>query len=100
MSKDQISESDHKEFYQFIGSFILSFFLIHFKAHSYDSPSFHLQYSTDSPLNIRALFYIGEQHSEKYGMGRMDPGLNLFSKKILIQPKAKGLLPDWLRFVK
>lgn len=30
----------------------------------------------------------------------MDPGVNLFSRKVLIQAKAKGLLPDYLRFIK
>jgi len=30
----------------------------------------------------------------------MEPGVNLFSKKVLIQARAKGLLPDYLRFIK
>jgi len=33
-------------------------------------------------------------------MGRMEPGVNLFTKKVLIKAKAEGLLPDFLRFVK
>ncbi len=33
-------------------------------------------------------------------MGRLEPGVSLFSRKVLITPKAKNLLPDWLRFVK
>lgn len=33
-------------------------------------------------------------------MGRLEPGVSLYSRKVLIQGKAKGLLPDWLRFVK
>lgn len=33
-------------------------------------------------------------------MGRLEPGVSLYSRKVLIQAKAKGLLPDWLRFVK
>lgn len=87
MNKNDIKEEDHKEFYQFI-------------AHSYDEPMFTLMYSTDSPINIRSLFYIGQQHSEKYGMGRMQSGISLFSRKVLIKPKAEGILPDYLRFVK
>lgn len=31
---------------------------------------------------------------------RQEPGVSLYSRKVLIQPKSKGLLPDWLRFVK
>lgn len=83
----QISEADHKEFYQFI-------------AHAYDEPLFHFQYNADSPINVRALFYIPEQHMEKYGLGTLEPGVSLFSRKVLIQAKCKGLLPDWLRFIK
>lgn len=83
----QISEADHKEFYQFI-------------AHAYDEPMFHFQYSADSPINVRSLFYIPEQHMEKYGMGVLEPGVSLFSRKVLIQAKCKGILPDWLRFIK
>lgn len=30
----------------------------------------------------------------------MEPGVNLFSRRVLIQAKSKHLLPDWLRFVK
>jgi len=87
LSKNEITEQDHKEFYQFI-------------SHAYDEPLFHLHYAVDSPINIRSLFYVGHSHTEKYGMGRMDPGVSLFSRKILIQQKAKNLLPEYLRFVK
>ena len=33
-------------------------------------------------------------------MGRMDSEVNLYCRKVLIQAKAKGLFPDWLRFLK
>src|SRR5690242_5459729 len=33
-------------------------------------------------------------------MGRQELGVSLFSRKVLIQAKCKGLVPDWLRFVK
>jgi TNF receptor-associated protein 1 len=34
------------------------------------------------------------------GMGRMDCEVNLHCRKVLIQAKAKGLFPEWLRFLK
>jgi len=86
-SKDSVTEEEHKEFYNLI-------------ARAYDSPAYRLHYATDSPINIRGLFYFPSQHMEKYGMGRMEAGVSLYSRKVLIQGKAKGLLPDWLRFVK
>ncbi len=61
MSKSEITEKDHTDFYQFI-------------AHAFDEPRYHLQVSTDSPINIRSLLYVPQTHTEKYGMGRMDPG--------------------------
>jgi HSP90 family molecular chaperone len=30
----------------------------------------------------------------------MEPGVNLYSRKVLIESKPKDLLPEWLRFVK
>lgn len=33
-------------------------------------------------------------------MGTMEPGVNLYSRRVLIESKPKDLLPDWLRFVK
>eukprot|EP00501_MAST-03F_sp_TOSAG23-6_P000272 GSMAST32.ASY1.ANO1.278.1 assembled CDS len=48
--------------------------------------------------NLKSLFYVGNMHTEKMGMGKMDPGVNLYSRKVLIDSKAK-LLPEWLRFV-
>merc|ERR1719482_1942939 len=33
-------------------------------------------------------------------MGRMDPGVSLYSRKVLIESKSKDILPEWMRFVK
>lgn len=86
-SPSEITDEQHAEFYRFI-------------AHAYDDPQYRLQYRTDSPLSIRALLYVPERHSELFGMGRMEPGVSLYSRKVLIQAKSKNLLPEWLRFVK
>jgi len=85
--KNSISEEQHKEFYQFISG-------------AYDEPRYCFQYATDSPLHIQSLFYVPDQHSEKYGMGPSEPGVALYCRRVLIQAKCKGLLPDWLRFIK
>jgi len=86
-SPSEISEEQHAEFYRFV-------------AHAYDDPQYRLQYRTDSPLSIRALLYVPERHTEIFGMGRMEPGVNLYSRRVLIQAKSKLLLPEWCRFVK
>ncbi|KAM9965937.1 hypothetical protein ACTFIR_006120 [Dictyostelium discoideum] len=87
LNKNAISEEEHKEFYQFLSK-------------SYDTPSYRVHFSTDTPLSIRSIFYIPSQHMEKYGMGKMEPGVSLFSRKVLIQQKANGILPEWMRFVR
>lgn len=85
--KDEISNEEHIDFYKFISG-------------AYDSPMFRLHYAIDAPLSIRALLYVPQSHTEKYGGGRMESGVNLYCRRVLIQSKAKGLLPDWLRFIK
>ncbi|KAK5578166.1 hypothetical protein RB653_003119 [Dictyostelium firmibasis] len=87
LNKNSITDDEHKEFYQFLSK-------------SYDTPSYKISFSADTPLSIRSLFYIPSQHMEKYGMGKMEPGVSLFSRKVLIQQKAKGILPEWMRFVR
>lgn len=59
-----------------------------------------LHFKTDSPLNLASIFYVPQEHTEKYGVGRMDPGVSLYCRKILIQSNMKKFLPDYLRFIK
>ena len=34
------------------------------------------------------------------GLGRTEPGVNLYCRKVLIQDHAPDLFPEWLRFLK
>jgi len=86
-SPKDVTAEQHKDFYQFI-------------AKAYDKPMYTLHFQTDTPLSLKCLFYVPETHMEKYGMGRQENGVSLFSRKILIQAKCKGLVPEWMRFVK
>ena len=61
---------------------------------------YHLHYSTDVPLAIKALIYIPSTHSERYGMMQESSDLSLYSRKIMIKSKCSELLPLYLRFVK
>ena len=85
--RDEITEEEHIDFYKFISG-------------AYDSPLTRLHYIVDAPISVRALLYIPQSHTEKYGSGRMESGINLYCRRVLIQSKAKGVLPDWLRFIK
>lgn len=85
--KNDVTNEEHIDFYKFISG-------------AYDSPMMRLHYSVDAPMVVRALLYIPQSHTEKYGGGRMESGISLYSRRVLIQSKAKNLLPEWLRFIK
>jgi TNF receptor-associated protein 1 len=82
-----VSEEQYNEFYRYISN-------------AFDEPMSKLHFRADVPLDLKALFYVPTMHSEKYGMGRMEPGVSLYSRKVLIDNKPENLLPEWLRFVK
>ncbi|MDP8243634.1 MAG: molecular chaperone HtpG [Candidatus Hinthialibacter antarcticus] len=86
-NKNEISDDEYNEFFKFIGN-------------EHTEPSFRLHFSADAPLQINALLFVPQQNFEKMGFGKLDPGVNLYCKKVLIQEQSKTILPDWLRFVK
>jgi TNF receptor-associated protein 1 len=81
-----VSPDEHKSFFKFIGN-------------NWMDPLYTMHYLADAPIELKVLFYVGESHMEKAGMGRMPPGVHLYSKKVLIERNSKHLLPDWMRFV-
>ncbi|HEY4415235.1 MAG TPA: molecular chaperone HtpG [Verrucomicrobiae bacterium] len=86
-NKNEIKEEEYNEFYTFI-------------AHDHDQPLFRLHFTADAPLAIQSLLFVPSRNLETMGMGRIDSEVNLYCRKVLIQAKAKGLFPDWLRFLK
>ncbi|OPX86337.1 MAG: Chaperone protein HtpG [Pelotomaculum sp. PtaB.Bin104] len=86
-NKNEITEEEYNEFYKFI-------------ANAYDEPLFRLHFSADAPLAINALLFVPKHNFERFGFGRMEPGVNLYCRKVLIQQQAENILPEWLRFVK
>lgn len=86
-NKNEVTEEEYNEFYKFI-------------ANAYDEPFYRLHFSADAPVAINALLFVPKHNFERFGFGRMEPGVNLYCRKILIQQHAEGILPEWLRFVK
>lgn len=86
-NKNEIKEEEYNEFYTFIG-------------HDHEKPLFRLHFTADAPLTIHSLLFVPQRNFETLGMGRMDSEVNLYCRKVLIQARAKGLFPDWLRFLK
>ena len=86
-SKNEIKDEEYNEFYTFVG-------------HDHDQPLFRLHFAADAPLAIQSLVFVPQRNFESMGMGRIDSEVNLYCRKVLIQAKAKGLFPEWLRFLK
>ncbi len=86
-SKSEISDEEYKAFYQFAGK-------------AFDEPTYRLHFSADAPITINALIFVPGENPEKMGFGKVDASVALYCKKVLIDPEPKGLLPEWLRFVK
>ena len=86
-SKNSVTAEEHQEFYKYL-------------SHYGGNPLYILHFNLDIPLNMNALFYVPDHHTESLGMGKMEPGVNVHSRRVLIRAKHPDILPDWLRFLK
>ncbi len=86
-SKSELTDAEYDDFYKFIG-------------HDIDGPMFRFHFSADAPLAINALLFVPKLNPEQIGMPKIESEVHLYCRKILIQSKAKGLLPEWLRFLR
>ena len=86
-NKSEITEDEYKAFYQFA-------------CKAWDEPAYRLHFSADAPIAINALVFAPSENPERTGFGKVEGGVSLYSKKVLIDADPKGLLPDWMRFMK
>ncbi len=86
-SKSEIKDEEYTEFYKF-------------QANAFDEPHYRLHFSADAPLDIKALIFTPKTNPERMGFPRIDPGVALHCRKVLIDSKPTELLPEWLRFLK
>jgi TNF receptor-associated protein 1 len=61
---------------------------------------FKLHYSTEVPLEIKAVFYVPSSNAEKFGMQQEPAVIHLYCRKVLIKQNCQELLPQYLRFIK
>eukprot|EP00127_Corallochytrium_limacisporum_P003872 Clim_evm86s153 gene=Clim_evmTU86s153 len=83
----EVTTDELNEFYRFVGK-------------AWDDPLFTMQFMADAPIDIKTLLFFPTTHTEKFGMGRLEPGVHLYARKVLIKSHIDKLLPQWLRFVK
>jgi molecular chaperone HtpG len=86
-SKNEVKEEEYKEFYEYL-------------AHDNEAPKYRLHFTADAPIAIQALLFVPSRSLEMPGMVRQESEVHLYCRKVLIDSKPKGLLPEWLRFVR
>jgi len=84
--KSSVKEKDYKEFFKFI-------------ARQNDDPLTWYHFKADVPLQFNVLLFVPQTNFELMGLSRKDSGINLFVKRVMIDPQAKEILPSYLRFV-
>ena len=64
-----------------------------------EKPRWHLHLTSDSPFQFHAILYCPETNLERLGFGRVEHGLQLCAKRILVQHNCRELLPEYSRFM-
>jgi molecular chaperone HtpG len=85
--KSQVTEEQYREFYH------------HLTHHAGEAPLWHLHLAADSPIQFRAILYCPPTNVELLGFGRLEHGLSLCAKRILVQADCRDLVPEYLRFL-
>lgn len=85
--KSSLKDKDYNDFYKFFQN-------------ANEDPETYLHLSSDAPVQFNTIMYIPNSNPEIYGWVKTDPGIDLYSRKILIQKGSRDLLPEYFRFIK
>ncbi len=85
--KSQVTEEQYTRFYQ------------HLTHHPEETPLWHLHMAADSPIQFRAIIYCPPTNPERLGFTRLEHGLHLCAKRVLVQAECRELVPEYLRFL-
>ncbi|MEE4311597.1 MAG: molecular chaperone HtpG [candidate division KSB1 bacterium] len=85
--KSSVKKDQYIEFYKFI-------------TNGSEEPLSHMHISSDAPIQFSSIIYIPATNPEMIGFPMQEEGMNLFVKRILVQPNCKDLLPNYLRFLR
>lgn len=58
------------------------------------------RFSIESPIKLKAKLFIPFTHIETDGISKEKPGVDLYSRGVLIKENCRELLPYYLRFIK
>ncbi len=85
--KSELKKEDYTDFYKSLPV--------------YDNePATYLHLAVDAPVQFQALLYIPSKNDDYFGFSNTDSGVDLYSRKVLIQKGNKDILPEYLRFIK
>jgi molecular chaperone HtpG len=85
--KSSLKKKDYTEFFQFFEN-------------TKDEPETYIHLSSDAPVQFNAILYIPKTTLESLGFMKTEPGVDLYSRKVLIQKGSPDILPEYLRFLK
>jgi molecular chaperone HtpG len=86
--KSQVTDEQYTRFYQ------------HLTHHPEETPLWHLHMAADSPIQFRAIVYCPPTNLERMGFTRLEHGLSLCAKRVLVQSECRELVPEYLRFLR
>ncbi|HZW30663.1 MAG TPA: molecular chaperone HtpG, partial [Isosphaeraceae bacterium] len=86
--KSQVSQEQYTRFYQ------------HLTHHPDETPLWHVHLAADSPIQFRAVIYCPPTNLERLGFARLEHGLNLCAKRVLVQAECREIVPEYLRFLR
>ena len=86
--KSQLKDEQYQEFYQYLTHGMGG-----------EKPNWHLHLASETPFEFKSILFCPESNFEKLGFGKIDHGLYLCAKRILVQNDCDKLLPEYLRFL-
>jgi HSP90 family molecular chaperone len=85
--KSSLSDKDYIEFYKFFDN-------------TAEEPETYLHLSSDAPVQFNAILFVPRFSLESLGLFKSEPGVDLYSRKILIQKGSRDILPEYMRFIR
>lgn len=85
--KSQVTDEQYNKFYEYLSH------------RSDETPLWHLHLTSDSPFQFHCVLFCPANNEELMGFGKVDHGLHLCAKRVLVQNNTRELLPEYLRFL-
>ncbi|MBI4805654.1 MAG: molecular chaperone HtpG [Desulfovibrio sp.] len=83
--KSSVTAEQYKEFYSFL-------------THDPEAPMETIHMNVDAPVQFSALVFVPQKSEEFLGIQKLEKGLDLYVRRVLIAKDATELLPEYLRF--